>query len=58
MIKVGIFVSKIDDIARQYLAEQVSSEFQFMDQSWYSSWESKYLLLVAFRFKYKIHINC
>jgi hypothetical protein len=42
---VGIFVSKIDDIAWQYLAEQISSEFQFMDQSWYSSWESKYLPL-------------
>ena len=42
---VGVFSSKIDDISWQYLAEQVSSEFQFMGQSWYSSWESKYLPL-------------
>ena len=36
-------VNEIKNSAWQYLADQVSPEFQFMDKNWYSSWESKYL---------------
>lgn len=36
-------VNEIDNSAWQYLTDEISPEFQFMDQSWYSSWGSKYL---------------
>ncbi len=40
---IGTFVSKIDGSDWRHLTDQVSSEFRFLNQSWYSSWESKYL---------------
>ena len=36
-------VSEINITALQHLASQVSPEYKFMSQGWYSSWGSKYL---------------
>lgn len=39
----GEFISNVDDSDWLHLADQVSSEFRFLDQNWYLSWETKYL---------------
>jgi hypothetical protein len=40
---VGEFINNVDDSDWLHLAGQVSSEFQFLDQNWFLSWETKYL---------------
>ena len=40
---IGKLIGNVDDSDWRHLADQVTSESQFLDQNWYSSWESKYL---------------
>ena len=40
---IGKLIGNVDDSDWQHLANQITSESQFLDQNWYSSWEAKYL---------------